>query len=364
MPRHAQFTVLGSGNNGAVLSGREKGLVYKITRDPVEVKSWLAATSLRNRGHALPGLPRHTHLFIGHRQAVIVREDVKPLGKTHGLDPGSLTYLQVGSRLGNKSSLHGSRRAEYAARRHLSFGLSGPLRPVGRALRALYGMGARPSDLRPDNFGWTNRGLVLHDPGRSPIETTVAKAKGQHDACPQVKKLAGAVRAALNSDPYYRDCRVVSQDGMRRVMRTHGWRDAEIDDTAGFHTQDNKIYLLRGNEWSLLHELVHAAGVVDKDLASWVTEGITEAAAEDIAKSKGMQHRATYPQYVKIVRQQLAPALGLTPMQVAEVVAARPSKAGRDLASRLALRSDVSARSWYKAIGPGATSPEAFLRLM
>jgi len=363
MTRRTQFTLLGAGNNGAVLQGRERGVVYKYTRDPIEVQSWLAAASLRNRGRPLPGLPEHYAIHLGHRSAVIAREDVKPLGDTHGLDPASLAYLQIGSRLGNKASLHGSKAAERASRRHLSFGLAGPLRPVGQALRELHRLGARPSDLRPDNFGWTNRGLVLHDPGRSPVETTTAKARGEHDACPNVKKLAGAVRDALGKDPDYASCNIVSQNGMRRVMKTHGWRDAEINDTAGFHTQDNRVYLLRGNEWSLLHELVHAAGVIDKDLASWVTEGITEAAAEDIAKANGLDHRSTYPKFVKIVRQQLSPALGLTPTQLAEVVASQPNKAGRNLSERLAVRTGLSARKWYKTLGPGVASPSAYTHL-
>jgi hypothetical protein len=224
-------------------------------------------------------------------------------------------------------------------------------------------MGAHPADLRPDNFGWADRGLVLHDPGRSPVQTTVAKARGEYDACPQAKKLAGAVRDVLGTAPDYRDCSIVNSNGLKKVMRRHGWRDAEINDTAGFHGQDNRIYLLRGNEWSLLHELVHAAGIVDKDLASWLTEGLTEAVAEDIAKQKQWEHRSTYPRYVKIVRQQVAPALGLTVAQIGEIVAAQPARAGRDLAQRLALRTSVPLRQWYKAIGPGATSPEAFTRL-
>ena len=364
MPRHAQYTVLGSGNNGSVLQGRKPGTVYKITRDPVEVQSWLAASSLRSRGWGLPGLPYHSGLHIGHRVAVITREDVKPVGKTHGMDPASLAYLQRGSRLGTKATLHGSRRAALASRRHTAYGLAGPLRPVGRALRQLAKLGARPSDLRPDNFGWTNRGLVLHDPGRSPVETTVAKAQGRADACPKVSKLATAVQETLNKAPNYRGCSVVNRQGMQQVMKRHGWRDAEISDTAGFHSQDNRIYLLRDNEWSLLHELVHAAGVVDKNLASWITEGITEAVAQDIAKQKKWEHRETYPEYVRVVRKELGPAIGLTAVQMGSIVAAKPSDAGRELARRLALRTNQPQRAWYKTIGPGSSSPEKFRRLV
>tara|TARA_R110002060_G_C2087892_1_gene96914 strand:- start:277 stop:762 length:486 start_codon:yes stop_codon:yes gene_type:complete len=157
---------------------------------------------------------------------------------------------------------------------------------------------------------------------------------------------------------------MVNDDQLRKVMRQHGWRDSDISDTAGFHSNDNNIYLLRGNEWSQLHEMAHAAGIVDKDLAPWITEGITECVAADIAKKKKWKHRGTYPEFVRIVRKDLAPTLGLTTMQIGQVVAAAPAHAGRDLSKRLSLRTNIPARTWYKAIGPGAATPGQFNRLL
>ena len=363
MPRRAQYAHLGRGNNGAVIQA-SPGVVYKYTRDPVEVGSWLAVASLMRRGRAVQGLPLLYDLHIGDRAAVIVREDVRPVGDRHGLDPYSLGALQVASRLETKALLHGDKRAGLAARRIRSRGLYGPLRPIGRGLNRLGRLGARPSDLRPDNFGLTDRGLVLHDPGRSPVETTLSRAQGNFNKCPDAKKLTSAVREMIGREPSYKGCKIVDPHGLKQVMRTHGWRDAEINDTAGFHSQDNVIYLLQGNEWSQLHELVHAAGIVDKDLAPWATEGITEAVAEDIAKKKKWKHRSTYPRYVKIVREELCPALGLTVLQVGELVAAQPSKAGRELSQRLAVRTNVPVRTWYKALGPGVLGPEKFTKTL
>jgi len=196
------------------------------------------------------------------------------------------------------------------------------------------------------------------------VDTTIARSKGEYNQCPDTAKLTRAVRDILGHAPSYKACNVVNDKGLRKVMRGHGWRDTEISDTAGFHSQDNVIYLLRGNEWSQLHELVHAAGVVDKDLAPWVTEGITEAVAQDIAKKKKWKHHSTYPEYVEIVRKKLAPALGLTPLQLGEIVAAAPKQAGRNLARRLSLRTQIPAQHCYKALGPGNLSPQKFTALL
>lgn len=361
--RHPQYTVLGAGNNGAVIQA-SPGVVYKYTRDPVEVAAWLAVAGQQARRRPLPGMPKLYDLHIGDRAAVITREDVKPLGKRHGLDPYSLSALQVASRLDTKSRLYGDRRSGLLARRIRARGLYGPLKDIGRAINKIERVGAHPSDLRPDNFGLTARGLVLHDPGRSPLDTTLARSRGSYNKCPDTPKLTRAVREILGKAPSYKACKVVDHGGLRKVMRGHGWRDAEINDTAGFHSQDNVIYLLRGNEWSQLHELVHAAGVIDKDLAPWITEGITEAVAQDIAKKKKWKHRETYPEYVRVIRKQLAPAAGLTTLQVGEIVAAAPQRAGRDLARRLAIRTNIPERTWYKAIGPGSLSPAKFKSLV
>lgn len=358
MPRRAQYAFIGAGNNGAVIQARP-GVVYKYTRDPVEVASWLAILTQQRNG-PLPGLPYVYDVHVAGRAAVITREDVRPLGKNHGLDSYSLGALQTASRLDTKAQVFGHRASALQATRIRSRGLYGPLRPVAKGLKALTRYKLVPGDLRPDNFGLTARGLVLHDPGRSPVETTLARAKGTYNTCPNSKKITSAVRDVLGKAPSYKTCRIVSHTALKRVMKRHGWRDAEINDTAGFHAQDSSIYLLRGNEWSQLHEMVHAAGIIDKDLAPWVTEGITEAVAQDIAKKKKWKHQETYPEYVRVVRKELAPALGLTPLQIGEIVASHPQRAGHELARRLAIRSNLPDKTWYKAIGPGSLSPRAF----
>ena len=365
MGRKSQWSVIGSGNNGGVIQG-PPGVVYKVTYDPVEIQSWLAAASLARRGRLPIGLPAIYDLHLGHRAAVVVREDVKPLGVRHGLDPMSIAALQSAGRLSAKGRLHQHRPAWLKGRKMRSRGLYGPLRQVGQAVMALEKLGARPSDLRPENLGRTAHGLVLHDPGRSPVETTVAGVRNPADKpCPDTRKLASAVRQMLGKAPSYKSCKVVNEGHLAQVMKRHGWRDQDIQQTAGFHGEDNVIYLLQNQEWTLLHELVHAAGVIDRDLASWITEGITEAVAQAVAHKGSMSHHETYPKYVKIVKTKLAPAAGLSIPELGRLVATQPKRAGRHLADLLHTRHpSISAATWYKAIGPGVVTDEPLLRLV
>jgi hypothetical protein len=365
VPRKAQWSVLGHGNNGGVIQG-PPGVVYKVTYDPVEIQSWLAAASMARRGRLPLGLPAIYDLRLGHRAAVVVREDVDPLGERHGLDPLSIAALQSAGRLSAKGRLHRNRPAWLKGRKIRSRGLYGPLRQVGQAVLALERMGARPSDLRPENLGRTPHGLVLHDPGRSPIETTVAGVRSPGVApCPETKKLASAVREMLRTAPSYKDCKVVNESHLTQVMKRHGWKDTDIKQTAGFHGEDNVIYLLQHQEWTLLHELVHAAGVVDRDLASWLTEGLTEAVAQDVAHKRNWTHHPTYPQYVKIVRNKVAPAAALSIPQLGRLVAVAPKQAGHHLAQKLHQEyPSISTSTWYKALGPGVLTPAPLEKIL
>ena len=362
MPRRTQWSVIGRGNNGAVIQG-PPGVVYKYTEDPTEIACWLAAVSLARRNKMPAGLPDVYDIHLGTRNAVVIREDVAPLGKRHGLDPYSVSSLQRAGRLAVRGRVDRHYTSTLQSRRWRSKGLYGPLRDIGRAVLALESVGASPTDLRPANVGRRKVGgkLVLHDPGRTPMETTL----GPPTSCPDARRLGHRVRELLGHAPSYKECKVVNKVGLRRVMRKHGWSDRDIDGTAGFHTQDQRILLAEDGQWSLLHELVHAAGITDRDLAPWLTEGITEATAQEIAKTNGISHHPTYDKEVGIVREKLAPATGLGVTSLGRLVAHNPGHAGRKLAQILAKRhSSISTMQWYKTIGPGVLSPQPFLKLL
>lgn len=362
MARKTQWSVIGRGNNGAVIQG-PPGVVYKYTQDPTEVACWLAAVSLGHRSKLPPGLPEVYDIHLGNRSAVITREDVAPLGKLHGLDSHSVAALQRAGRLAVRGRVDGHYPSTLRSRRWRSKGLYGPLRTIGRAVHALESLGATPTDLRPSNLGRRRKdnSLVLHDPGRTPVETTLSNPA----PCPNARSLGHRVRQLLGTAPSYKSCQVVNKAGLRRVMRKHGWSDADADGTAGFHTQDQRILLAQDGQWSLLHELVHAAGVTDKDMAQWLTEGITEATAQEIAKQSGMSHRPTYDKEVDIVKKKLAPALGMGVTSIGKLVVRDPARAGRQLSKILAQRHPkVSWAQWYKTIGPGVLGPEPFIKLL
>ena len=361
---------------------RGSGSVYKWTVDPHETAIWLAVQSMRNEGRRVPGFPEIFDIRLGDREALIQREDVKPLsGREHRtLDPWSSAALQRGSRLMTAGRL--LERPEWVkrGRRATTLGLSAPLfRSLRRSitgLRNIYRL--EPLDLRPQNLGHgagRKDSVLLLDPGRSPLETAlVSDARGHaRRRCPNERALRGAVAESLGKAPSYTDCRIVNHSEMRAVMRGHGWKAAEIDGTAGFHTEPHckwgkckpgDILLAEGNEWALLHEMVHATDVVDKELAAWLTEGITEACAQDIAKVQGWDHVPTYPREVQFVRAELSPALKMSIMDMGKLIGSNPDEAGQNFAKALASHRGGAWRKWYKALGPGSNDHQRLRRLL
>jgi len=399
---------IGKGNNGIVFTGPAPGTVYKWTVDPVEVAAWLAVLGLQQRSdpayamatrhdplldhrgayhgpRGVPGFPRLFDIHLSDRSALIVREDVQPAGAGGRRSLAPLTERQhsalqhsaraVLSAAGNGVPRAASRRLQYLAGIPALGGVAAGL----AALQRDYGV--IPNDLRGPNLGYAQsldyrsrsplrgggRGrLVLLDPGRTPIESTLAggspascsSARGRRNAVPGAPScvgaapLASAIKGMLGHAPSYSACQIVNGAQLRSVMQQHGWSAGEIGDTAGFHTEQGTILLRRGDEWSLLHELVHAAGVVDKDLAPWLVEGITEAAAQAVAQHHGWKHTPTYPEEVTFVVKTVGPAARLNAVGLAKLVAAAPKTAGRRLATRLAQGRGGRAEDWYRAIGP------------
>lgn len=382
-PANARLAVLGRGNNGAVLQS-SAGSVYKWTVDPHETAVWLAVQSMRNSGRPVLGFPEIFDIRLGDREALIHREDVTPLGKRerYALDPWAADALKKASRWTTAGRLEGNRSLILRGRKSLDTAMAAPMLRSLRTsifdMRRMYSL--EPTDLRPDNLGHgagRRDSILVTDPGRTPLETALVdqgSARGEaHRRCPNERGLRTAVLKALGKSPTYGNCRIANAAELSAVMQKHGWKAHEVSGTAGFHTEPNctlrgctpgDVIIREGNDWSLLHEFVHAAGVVDRSLAPWITEGITEAVAQEIAAIEGWEHHPTYPHEVTVVREKLAPNISMTVLEVGQLVVNDPTAAGRELAKKMSEGVGGSTTRWYNAVGPGAADSRRFTKAL
>lgn len=363
---YAKWAVIGQGNNGVVLQYGPKSVV-KYTVDPIEAAAWIAvlAGQEHHGGQPLPGLPLVQDVQVGNRFAVITREDAPPLPKGEFVLRPRLraafsrpNWLHTAGRLSRQADLVTlGRRGRQAV---------GGLRDMAGlqwASRFLDQTAFGAHDLRGDNIGQTDHGAVLVDPGRTPLESLIVGNGELGRTCPNQSAMVAAVKRALGHAPSYRGCSIVGDKAMRAVMHKHGWKDADIDGTAGFHTEDQQILIREGDEWSLLHELFHAARITDRSLGSAIVEGLTEACAQDTARANGKVHHPTYPDEVRTVRK-LCHTLGVKPLDLGRRVADNPEKIGHTLAIELGQRLGISPGVVYKTIGVGVSDPTKLANLL
>lgn len=124
-------------------------------------------------------------------------------------------------------------------------------------------------------------------------------------------------------------CHLVEPSAMGSIMAKNGWNQDDAKNVVGFQVKDD-IYVLTTTPWTVLHELVHKAGINADRLSRYVAEGLTEAIAADLRQSED-EHRPTYPEETQWVRGTLLPLLGMTSIQLGQVVA-KASDAPRALA--------------------------------
>jgi hypothetical protein len=141
------------------------------------------------------------------------------------------------------------------------------------------------------------------------------------------------IEAALGVSMGEVSCSIVDQDGMSRVMSGAGWSRNESLNVVGFQVHD-KVYVLDSAPWTVLHELVHRAGVNSDRLNRFVAEGLTEAIAREL-KSAPDEHRATYPSETRWVIDKLLPRLGMSAVELGSVIA-KSEDPPRDLARMMA----------------------------
>ena len=114
-------------------------------------------------------------------------------------------------------------------------------------------------------------------------------------------------------------CHLVEPSMMGTIMAKHGWNKDDARGVVGFQVKDD-IYVLTSTPWTVLHELVHKAGINADRMSRYIAEGLTEAIAADLRQSSD-EHQPTYPEETRWVRETLLPLLGMTPIQLGQVLA-------------------------------------------
>jgi hypothetical protein len=74
-------------------------------------------------------------------------------------------------------------------------------------------------------------------------------------------------------------------------------------------TVGHDIYVRAGHEDSAIHELLHAAGMLPDGVSTFINEGLTQCAAEDIAANLDIHVVPTYKEETKWVRRFMLPLL-------------------------------------------------------
>ena len=148
-------------------------------------------------------------------------------------------------------------------------------------------------------------------------------------------------------------CHLVQPSAMGAIMSKHGWNKDDARGVVGFQVKDD-IYVLTTTPWTVLHELVHKAGINADRLSRYVAEGLTEAIASDLRQSAD-EHQPTYPEETRWVRETLLPVLGLTPIQLGQVLA-KSDDPPRKLAEMLvAKRPDLNRSALVDELRPQRT---------
>ena len=155
-------------------------------------------------------------------------------------------------------------------------------------------------------------------------------------------------------------CHLVQPSAMGDIMSKHGWNKDDARGVVGFQVKDD-IYVLTTTPWTVLHELVHKAGINADRLSRYVAEGLTEAIASDLRQSAD-EHQPTYPEETRWVRETLLPVLGLTPIQLGQVLA-KADDPPRKLAEMIvAKRPDLNRSALVDELRPQRTGRPSFNR--
>jgi hypothetical protein len=192
------------------------------------------------------------------------------------------------------------------------------------------------------------------------VSSSSARSAPPGKACHKQAIFVDRIQKALGVSLGETRCYIVETSEMGRVMGKHGWNQDDSRGVVGFQV-GNDIYVLRQASWSVLHELVHKAGINADRLSRYVAEGLTEAISADLRQSAD-EHQPTYPEETRWVRETLLPLLGLTPIQLGQVLA-KSDDPPRKLAEMIvAKRPDLSRSALVDELRPQRTGRPSFNR--
>ena len=155
-------------------------------------------------------------------------------------------------------------------------------------------------------------------------------------------------------------CNVVDKQGMTKVMQSSGWNTSQTAGVVGFQV-GKKVYVLDSAPWTVLHELIHRAGVNSDRMSQFVAEGLTEAIAQEL-KTSPDEHRATYPKESAWVKNKLLPTVGMSATQLGSILA-KSRNPPRTLANLIAERKPgVDARRLTRTFRPQNREQPSFNR--
>ena len=90
---------------------------------------------------------------------------------------------------------------------------------------------------------------------------------------------------------------------------------------------NNEIYIREGSEDSGIHELVHASGFIpDPGASSFINEGLTQIAAEEIGSGVGVDVKSSYKEEVRFCKDLVIPATGMDKQQFFKEYASAQNK--------------------------------------
>ena len=178
--------------------------------------------------------------------------------------------------------------------------------------------------------------------------------------CHKQDEFVDRIQRALGVSMGPVSCIIVDQDGMAKAMSRAGWSRNDSQGVVGFQV-GKEVFVLDSAPWTVLHELIHRAGVNSDRLSRFVAEGLTEAIARELKQSPD-EHKPTYPTETRWVQTVLLPRLKMSAVQLGRVIAGSKNPP-RDLARMMVkVSTTATERELVRKLQPQRSEEPSFNR--